>query len=155
MNGKPGNLARRLARAAQGGDRELMRKWPCMVGTIALERLQTHSYVTLVLAKVINLYTVPLPITVLSLISVNCLWSDWNAWNDCSATCDGGTRLRSRFVKETAQNGGSQCTGGSAESQACGSAACGGSGKGWLTFHFPKLSHIACLDFVMTHSHGC
>ena len=43
------------------------------------------------------------------LMSANCTWSTWTAWNICSKTCDGGTQLRFRVVVQTAQNGGSQC----------------------------------------------
>ena len=57
------------------------------------------------------------------LISVNCTWSVWTPWDDCSASCGGGVKLRSRFVKEAALNGGN-CDGKSAESQACRTTAC-------------------------------
>ena len=56
-------------------------------------------------------------------VSVNCKWSAWTAWDSCSATCGGGVRLRSRFVKEAAKNGGS-CGGDAVESKACGITAC-------------------------------
>ena len=66
-----------------------------------------------------------------SLISVNCTLSAWSKWGTCSATCGGGTQMRSRFVDQPAMNGGSPCSGESAESQACGTTACaGGDGKG-------------------------
>ena len=119
MNGEHGNLARKHARVAQGSAQELMHKWPCMVGATALERLQTHSFVILVHVKVINFYTVPFLIDVLSLISVNCSWSNWNAWGDCSASCGGGTQLRYRIVEEAAQNGGLLCEGAPVESRDC------------------------------------
>ena len=60
-------------------------------------------------------------------VSVNCTWSAWTAWTSCSATCGGGSQLRSRFVKEAAQNGGN-CEGDSVESQACGTACNNDSG---------------------------
>ena len=119
-----GDLARIYAKAVRGSAQELMHKWPCMVGATALERLQTHSFVILVHVKVINFYTVPCLIDVLSLISVNCSWSNWNAWGDCSASCGGGTQLRNRIVEEAAQNGGEICQGSPSESQACGTTEC-------------------------------
>ena len=61
-----GDLARSHAKAVRGSAQELMHKWPCMVGATALERLQTHSFVILVHVKVINFYTVPFLIDVLS-----------------------------------------------------------------------------------------
>ena len=66
--------------------------------------------------------------------AINCTWSTWTTWGTCSATCGGGTQVRSRFIKETAQNGGTLCMGESAESQACGTSACGDGGKGLLNF---------------------
>ena len=119
-----GDLARSHAKAVRGSAQELMHKWPCMVGATALERLQTHSFVILVHVKVINFYTVPFLIDVLSLISVNCSWSNWNAWGDCSASCGGGTQLRYRIVEQAAQSGGEICQGSPSESQACGTTEC-------------------------------
>ena len=54
-----------------------------------------------------------------NLISVNCTWSAWKSWNDCSASCGGGTQLRYRIVELAAKNGGLSCEGIPAESQAC------------------------------------
>ena len=61
-------------------------------------------------------------------VSVNCKWSTWTTWTSCPVTCGGGLQLRSRFVKEAAQNGGS-CDGDSVESQACGTSECKGDGN--------------------------
>ena len=59
-------------------------------------------------------------------ISVNCTWSPWSKWGLCSATCEGGSQIRSRFVKVCARNGGEECTGESAELRACGTNDCPG-----------------------------
>ena len=56
-------------------------------------------------------------------VSVNCTWSSWSPWDNCSATCGGGTKIRSRFVSQPSQNGGS-CSGKSAETQSCGETPC-------------------------------
>ena len=133
-----GDLARSHAKAVRGSAQELMHKWPCMVGATALERLQTHSFVILVHMKVINFYTVPFLINVLSLISVNCTWSAWSPWTSCSATCGGGTHLRMRIVDQAALNGGEVCQGSPLESQACGTTEC--------------PAGMVCTQFVMKES---
>ena len=56
--------------------------------------------------------------------SVDCQWSTWSNWTDCSATCGGGTQLRSRLVEQVAQYGGSICSGSAFESQACNTQTC-------------------------------
>ena len=121
-NGKPGNHAQRLVETACDSDQDILPKRPCMVAIIALENLQIHKCVIMVLAKVINFsYS---SFTNLFLISVNCMWSGWTPWNDCSASCGGGTQLRYRTVEQTAENGGQMCEGEPSESQACGTNAC-------------------------------
>ena len=42
----------------------------------------------------------------------------------CSATCGGGTQLRTRTVEQTAQSGGQMCEGEPAETKTCGTSAC-------------------------------
>ena len=56
--------------------------------------------------------------------SVDCQWSTWSNWTDCSATCGGGTQLRSRLVEQVAQNGGLICSGSLVESKACNTQTC-------------------------------
>ena len=90
-----------------------------MVAIIARESPQMHRCVVLVLVKVIYCLILPYLFPILSLISVDCTWSTWTAWSNCSASCGVGTQLRSRFIEENAQNGGSGCSGESAESKTC------------------------------------
>ena len=54
---------------------------------------------------------------------VNCEMNNWGAWGDCSKTCGGGTKTRSRTVKVQARNGGNSCPT-TSESTSCNTQAC-------------------------------
>ena len=41
--------------------------------------------------------------------SVDCKVGDWKPWDECSATCDNGTKTRSREVVQEPMNGGATC----------------------------------------------
>merc|ERR1719356_3701 len=42
---------------------------------------------------------------------VNCKWSEWTPWTQCSKSCGGGRRSRDRAVDIPGQHGGIQCRG--------------------------------------------
>ena len=50
-------------------------------------------------------------------------WQTWGAWSDCSATCDGGTRTRSRACDDAFPD--FPCEGDSEESAGCNGNLCG------------------------------
>jgi len=54
---------------------------------------------------------------------VDCVTSDWGAWDTCSKTCGGGIQTRTKTVKTPAANGGKEC-GPLVETKACNEAAC-------------------------------
>ena len=56
---------------------------------------------------------------------VNCQWHAWDQWTDCTKTCGGGTRTRSRGTVP-AQHGGKECEGKSTETEACNTNPCPG-----------------------------
>ena len=41
--------------------------------------------------------------------SVDCKVGNWKPWDECSATCNGGTKTRSREVVQEPMNGGAMC----------------------------------------------
>jgi len=51
---------------------------------------------------------------------LNCSWSSWSTWTQCSgnSTCNYGTASRTRYITSPAQNGGS-CTGSTSEITSC------------------------------------
>jgi len=53
-----------------------------------------------------------------------CIWKDWSEWSKCSETCGGGDQGRRREILAKAQNGGDECQGPPAMSQACGEDPC-------------------------------
>ena len=40
---------------------------------------------------------------------VDCEYYEWSVWSSCSASCDGGVRLRSRLIKTHERYGGKPC----------------------------------------------
>ena len=57
---------------------------------------------------------------------VDCQWTDWGNWTQCSVTCNGGTRTRSRQYLVTAQYGGKGCAGEGIQTNTCNTQPCPG-----------------------------
>lgn len=55
---------------------------------------------------------------------INCVWSDWQPWGICSATCGEGVQRRDRWVEVYPINSGTNCNGGSFARRACRASAC-------------------------------
>ena len=55
------------------------------------------------------------------LLAVNCQWSSWGVWSQCSVTCGSGTKTKSRTKLTIARNGGRDCAGSSTYSSTCSS----------------------------------
>ena len=56
--------------------------------------------------------------------TVHCEWDEWSEWTECSATCEGGTKSRSRKTKVDALHGGDECQGDNLESMVCNEQDC-------------------------------
>ena len=56
---------------------------------------------------------------------VPCEWGDWIV-GDCSQSCGGGTRTRTREVKVSAQYGGEECNGPTSIDESCNLQNCQG-----------------------------
>ena len=55
---------------------------------------------------------------------VHCEWDDFSEWTDCSKSCGGGEKSRTRTLKTIQQNGGDSCLGDAAETQSCNIDSC-------------------------------
>lgn len=55
---------------------------------------------------------------------VDCEWTEWSLWSNCSKDCGGGSKERARDVKVKAENSGRECTGDAQEQDACNAQPC-------------------------------
>jgi len=60
---------------------------------------------------------------------VDCKWSSYGNWSECSATCGGGSRSSSRAVLQPALDGGKDCVGDAHQIEKCNSDPCPGTFK--------------------------
>ena len=59
---------------------------------------------------------------------VDGMWSVWNAWGACDATCGDGNKARTRACDNpAASNGGAECSGEGEGTDSCNEGACPGS----------------------------
>jgi len=56
--------------------------------------------------------------------AVNCEFDEWEEWTQCTATCNGGTRFRTRGIKVAAAYGGAECDGDIKEEETCNNQPC-------------------------------
>ena len=66
---------------------------------------------------------------------VNCKWSSYSEWSECSKSCGGGIRTSSRKIVQESSNGGTPCVGEALRNETCNIDIC----PGKLTFNMYKL----------------
>ena len=54
----------------------------------------------------------------------DCVWGRWEEWSDCSASCDGGQRYRTRDIALRARAGGAGCDGDFQHFETCNEQVC-------------------------------
>ena len=59
-------------------------------------------------------------------VLVDCVWSTFGKWSDCSTTCGGGTRFSTRTIIQQSLHGGKECKGEDTQSENCNEAPCPG-----------------------------
>ena len=57
---------------------------------------------------------------------VDCKWSDFGEWSDCSVTCGKGKQTSARTVIQPALNGGIECEGNATKTKPCEHKKCKG-----------------------------
>ena len=62
----------------------------------------------------------------LFLYLVDCKWSAYSTWSDCSVSCGEGTKFATRRIVQNAINGGNECIGKSKQVTPCNLGACPG-----------------------------
>ena len=50
---------------------------------------------------------------------IDCQWGPYGEWTDCTKSCEGGEKTRSRFKETSAENGGKECLGDALQTQKC------------------------------------
>ena len=61
------------------------------------------------------------------------IWTSWSLWGQCSATCGGGIKERSRSCTDPAPaHGGATCSGEGNEKQNCSTSACAGESYSYI-----------------------
>jgi len=71
-------------------------------------------------------------------IPVDCLFSDWTKFGECTAPCGGGQQVRTRFIEAEGSYGGAVCKGPLEETLACNTEECEGPAPidcEWVDWH--------------------
>ena len=55
---------------------------------------------------------------------INCIWSEFGDWSDCSKSCGEGEKSRTRYELTQAENGGDSCEGNNIDLQSCNIESC-------------------------------
>jgi len=61
----------------------------------------------------------------------DCGFEQWSAWSQCSATCDEGSKTRTRKIAQAATFGGAGCNGSLAELSTCNTVECNAADCAW------------------------
>ena len=62
----------------------------------------------------------------LLILIVDCTWSPFSNWTECSMTCGGGQRMTSRTISQPALYGGKNCIGDAFKTEKCNTKPCPG-----------------------------
>jgi len=61
---------------------------------------------------------------ILNTHACDCIWSEWKDWENCSASCGGGTKIRQRVIARNATRDGNGCDGSETDTSICNSQPC-------------------------------
>ena len=92
-----------------------------------LNRIGMSSTIYLInSSEVLILTTQAIIVINMSLIFLDCQWSEWKKVGQCSKSCGTGTQKFQRTIQVSSQNGGKSCVGESTKTETCNSHACQG-----------------------------
>ena len=82
---------------------------------------------------------------------VDCQWSAWSQYSQCSKSCDGGIKRKTRHKTVHESNGG-VCDGSNQESRSCSTIKCSGNLQNHYSYHLliprwkikKKILYISC-----------
>lgn len=90
---------------------------------IRLSRCACWSEISLAAHALVNIFA--WRDLLISFLLVDGGWSDWSNWTECTVTCSGGVRSRTRECnKPSPQYGGQYCMGNSSDTEACNTEVC-------------------------------
>jgi len=93
-----------------------------------------------------------------ALLPIDCMWSGWSSWRECTVTCGReGLHRRERYIRVYPQNGGRPCEGLRMEDLPCNRVPCFASG--WeepvsVKHSIGQISHQAKEEPRHRHAHG-
>ena len=67
--------------------------------------------------------------------TVDCIWSSYGEWTECSKTCGWGLKTAKRKIAQPALYGGKECTGTALSTEKCKLQSC----SGRKTFDYTRL----------------
>lgn len=73
------------------------------------------------------------------LLLVNCVWSSFGKWSECSSKCGTGTQIRTRVEQTAALHGGDECDGDATETRVCITNPCAGT---WRIYYYTIIIRI-------------
>ena len=71
------------------------------------------------------------------------MWGTWSTWEDCSASCGGGSQERNRTVTQKAMHNGNDCTGNDTDTRVCNDHNCPGKKYSGLLQNMLRFENVA------------
>ena len=82
---------------------------------------------------------------------VDCTWSNWTEWSNCSNSCGGGTQTKSREIAFSAENGGQDCIGNNIVIQNCNMNISCNDTRGNLMFQIHGVKSFLIFHDISNH----
>ena len=80
---------------------------------------------------------------------IDCQWGPYGEWTNCTKSCGGGEKTRSRSVETPEANGGKECPGNEADTSSCNEHSCPGNYVHMALFLQNFLSLCALIQKIL------